>query len=117
MGSWTVDASRLVVASMDANQRDMTVTTYRWEGKNGLGARVGQVAIPGSYPAAFGLLNPEHFGNLLSPAGDQVAVMSPTGASSGNFQETKLQVADTVTGELRDTGEAGVFAGVAWSPR
>ncbi len=117
MGSWAIDASRLVVASVDANERDMRVTTYRWEGTNGLGERISEVALPESYPAAFGLVNPEYFGYLLSPAGDQLAVMSPTGKLSGNFNETKLFVADLVSGELRDTGEVGVFAGVAWSPR
>ncbi|MGE0601422.1 MAG: hypothetical protein AB7J35_18400 [Dehalococcoidia bacterium] len=116
MGSWATDASRLVIASMDANEHDMTVTTYRWDGKDGLGERLNQVTLKNSYPATFGLVGPQYFGYLLAPAGDHLAVMSPTGALEGNFNETKLFVADLASGELLDIGEVGVFSGVAWAP-
>lgn len=117
VGSWSVDGSRLIVASLDADGHSMTVDTYRWDSKNDQGERIGRVALPTSYPAALGLVNPEYFGHVASPSGDHLAVMSPTGASRGRFNETKLLIADLASGELRALGEVGVFAGVAWSPR
>lgn len=117
MGAWTPDGAFLVVASISATGKTTTVSTYNWSRPGGLGERVSTVEVSG-FPAASGLLAPAALRDLLSPSGGHMAVMRETGvAPTGGWQPTELLIVDLRNGDVRETGEQGVLAGVAWSPR
>lgn len=117
MGAWTPDGAFLVVASWGATGKTTTVSTYNWSRPGGLGERVSTVEVSG-FPAAFGGVAPAALQDLLSPSGGHMAVMRETGvAPTGGWQPTELLIVDLRNGDVRETGEEGVLAGVAWSPR